>query len=75
MDTSKKDFYSTVKAGSKRISKAVAATATAVASNTRDAVVSATEKVSTAIDEKKLLQNSSGRRSLMLLSNHWKAAR
>lgn len=49
----KKDFFDAVKSTSKRISKAVADTAVTVAENTRDAVVSTTEKVSAAIDEKK----------------------
>lgn len=49
----KKDFLDAVKSTSKRISKVVADTAVTVAENTRDAVVATTEKVSTAIDEKK----------------------
>ena len=52
-DKSKKDFLSTVKSTSKLVSKAVADTAIVVAENTRDAVVSTSEKISAALDEKK----------------------
>lgn len=49
----KKEFFDAVKSTSKRISKVIADTAVTVAENTRDAVVATTEKVSSAIDEKK----------------------
>lgn len=52
-DKSKKDFLSTVKSTSKLVSKTVADTAIVVAENTRDAVVSTSEKISAALDEKK----------------------
>lgn len=51
---SKNDFFEKVKTISKNATKAVADFTVDIAENTRDAVVSAAEKVNTAIDEKKV---------------------
>lgn len=53
MEIKGKEIIDVVKSTSKRISKAVADTAATVAENTRDAVVTTTEKISAVIDEKK----------------------
>ena len=72
IDRPKKEILNAVKDTSKRISKVVADTAVTMAGNTREAVVATAEKVTVAIEEKKPLLNSNGRRSLNRHFSRWK---